>query len=85
MNKKMTVSYYDNISLIEDIDHIIAIENNYFLLVERKYKKIIIYSPNDYFIFNNFDNEYIWYVKKLNNNDIFIYFKKKFSIIKIDF
>ena len=36
MNEKMTFSYYDNISLIEDIDHIIAIENNYFLLFERK-------------------------------------------------
>ena len=85
MNEKITVSYFEDNSLIKDVDHIIAIEKNYFLLVDRKNKIILIYSPNDSFVFDNFDDEYICYVKKLNNDDIFIYFEKKFSVIKINF
>jgi hypothetical protein len=85
MNQNMTVSYFDNISLLEKVEYIISIENNYILLVDKENKKILIYNPNDYFIFNDFDDENIIYVKKLNNNDIFICFEEKFFIIKINF
>ena len=84
-NQNMTVSYFDIISLLEKVEYIISIENNYILLVDKENKKILIYNPNDYFIFNDFDDENIIYVKKLNNNDIFICFEKKFFIIKINF